>query len=280
MTNQPYIIIKRSGELEPFSEKKFKHSLLRAGAAPDLVDTILEEILKKRPQHTKDLYHVALSLLHSYNKPVAARYNLKQALMQLGPAGYPFENLIAEIFKRKGYTTQTDTIAQGYCVTHEIDVLAHKDNARYFVECKFHNSLILKTDIKVALYVKARFEDIKAGSPREHLELNQQWIVTNTSFTSQAISYATCVGMQVMGWSYPYNNGLAHTIDSLGLHPITALTSLSRKQKNNLVQQGLVLCNQASIKRANLEKLGISDEHIDAVIAEAENVCSLGAVKI
>ena len=280
MKNQSYIVVKRSGEQEPFSEQKFKHSLLRAGASPDLVDIILKEVLKSKPLHTKDLYHTALSLLHSYNKPIAARYNLKQALIQLGPAGYPFENLIAEIFMRQGYTTKTDTIAQGYCVTHEIDVLAHKNSLVYFVECKFHNSLILKSDIKVALYVKARFDDIKAATPQEKLELNQQWIVTNTSFTSQAISYATCMGMNIMSWSYPHNNGLGHTIDRLGLHPITALTSLSRKQKNNLVQQGLVLCNQASLKRANLEKLGLSDPHIDAIISEAEQVCSLGAVKL
>lgn len=278
--NNSYLITKRSGEQEAFSEEKFRHSLLRAGASPDLIEIILAQTLKIKPKTTKDLYRRAMSLLHKFNKPVAARYNLKQALLQLGPAGFPFENFVAEIFKLKGFKTETDATLQGYCVSHEIDVLAHKNHQRYFVECKFHNSLILKTDIKVTLYVKARFEDIKSASPRERLELDQQWIVTNTSFTNQAISYAECVGMNLMGWSYPYNHGLAQTIDHFGLHPITALTSLSRKQKNTLIQNGLVLCNQASIKKSILHELGFSNEQIEDIISEAEQVCKIGAIKI
>ncbi|BDC34437.1 hypothetical protein Noda2021_03950 [Candidatus Dependentiae bacterium Noda2021] len=274
MSNSNLVIIKRSGERELFNSEKFKQSLLRAGAPFDMVSQIMQETLATNPRTTKELYKQALWLLSKYNKPIAARYNLKHALLQLGPAGFPFEDFVAQLFNKMGYETATGQIVHGLCVSHEIDVLAYKHKQRYFVECKFHNSLILKSDIKVALYVKARFDDLKASGPKdEQLKTNHQWIVTNTSFTNQAIAYAQCVGINLMGWSYPRDNSLAQTIDRLGLHPITALTSLSQQHKEALIQRGLVLCNQAAVKQTVLSELGFSPKHAQEIVAEAQRVC-------
>lgn len=276
MINNTPVIIKRSGERENFNPEKFKQSLLRAGAPFDMVAQIMQETLATNPRTTKELYKQALYLLSKYNKPIAARYNLKHALLQLGPAGFPFEDFVAEIFNKQGYQTHTGHIVPGFCVSHEIDVLAYKNKQRYFVECKFHNSLALKSDIKVALYVKARFDDLKAAGPKDEiLNTSHQWLVTNTSFTNQAIAYAQCVGINLMGWSYPRSNSLAQTIDRLGLHPITALTSLSQKHKEELIQRGLVLCSQATMKQKVLTDLGFSQKQAQEIVTEAEHVCHL-----
>ena len=59
--------------------------------------------------------------------------------MELGPSGFPFENFIGHIFRHDGYSTDVGVIMQGNCVTHEVDVLACKDDRCYIVECKYHN---------------------------------------------------------------------------------------------------------------------------------------------
>jgi len=41
------------------------------------------------------------------------------------------------------------------------------DDKHIFVEAKFHNRLGVKTDLKVALYVKARFDDLKMVHKRK-----------------------------------------------------------------------------------------------------------------
>ena len=78
----------------------------------------------------------------------------------LGPTGFPFEQFVAEIFKAEAYSTITDQIVQGKCVEHEIDVVAWKEKELIMVEAKFHTDFNLKSDLKIVLYVKARYDDI------------------------------------------------------------------------------------------------------------------------
>ena len=43
---------------------------------------------------------VAFNLLKANSKFVAAKYQLKRAIMELGPSGYPFESFISEVLKQ------------------------------------------------------------------------------------------------------------------------------------------------------------------------------------
>ena len=100
---------------------------------------------------------------------------------------------------------------QGACVSHEIDVIAEKTTAALVIECKFHNQPGTKSDVKVALYVQARFEDIQKQwqkQPEPSRKFHEVWLATNTKLTSDAIQYASCVGLKAIGWDYPPNNGL------------------------------------------------------------------------
>ena len=47
---------------------------------------------------------------------------LKQAIMELGPSGFPFEQFVAELLKCRGYQIKVGVIVEGHCVNHEIDV--------------------------------------------------------------------------------------------------------------------------------------------------------------
>lgn len=272
-------IIKASGQKELFSIKKFKRSLEKSGASAELIKKLVKEIQKRTDlKTTHEIYKFALQRLGKEYRPVAARYNLKNALIDLGPTGFPFEQFVGHIYKYLGHKVKTNQTIQGFCVEHEIDLIAHKDDKHIMLECKFHNRHGLKTDVKVTLYIHGRFDDLKKQwkrTPDHGQEFHQAGVVTNTKFTSQAIAYGECTNLILLSWSYPRKNNLAELIDKSGLHPITCLTSLNMRQKKILINKGCVLCKDVRDHKKDLEQLGLTPYKIKQVIEESEGVCAL-----
>src|SRR5688572_22822137 len=114
-------ITKASGQQDEFSEEKIRKSLRRSGATEKDIDRIVTEVKAKLYNGitTKHIYRIAFGLLRKSARPVAARYHLKSAIMELGPSGFPFEKFFAELLNHQGYSTKTDQLEQGKCVTHE-----------------------------------------------------------------------------------------------------------------------------------------------------------------
>ena len=274
----PFYIRKSSGEKEEFSIKKFRRSLRRSGADAKTIEKIIARVKKEKPKSTKKLHELATQLLQKYQPPIADRYNLKRALMELGPAGYPFELFVAQLYAHQGYKVLSNQLVNGFCVDHEVDIIAEKGKQHVMIECKFHNRPGLKSDVKVSLYIQARFEDIRDAwerNPQHPHEFHQVWLVTNTRFTSEAIKYGECKNIKLVSWAYPENKGLAIMIDSLGLHPITTLTSLTKQQKRSFIKEGLILCKDAQKHITMLKRLGFSKRAIEKIVAESEAVCHL-----
>ncbi|MGB9637255.1 MAG: ATP cone domain-containing protein [Microgenomates group bacterium] len=228
-------VIKATGEVEPFSEEKVISSLIKAGAAREVAKEIIEEVKPSLYQNipTFEIYSQVMSLLRKRQVQLAEKYNLKKAIMDLGPTGYPFEQFVARVLETQGMKVETNKIVQGKCVAHEIDVIA-QNKERYMIECKFHAIPGGRTDIKVALYTYARFLDIK------HQGFAVPWLITNTKVTSEVKAYALCMGMKVTAWDYPEGEGLNEMIDKSGLYPVTSSTSLSKEQKRNLLEKGII----------------------------------------
>lgn len=279
-------IIKASGEIEPFSEQKLRRSLERVGAPPVLITEIITHIKGelKEGMKTSEIYRHAFSLLKKKEHFTASRYSIKKALLELGPSGYPFEKIAAELLKSDGYNVETDRVIEGSCISHEVDVVARKDNHLVLVECKFHNRAGYKTDVKVALYVNARFWDIKkhiqkkSGQNKDNLEA---WLITNTKLSSDAIRYSECVGIRAIGWDYPYDGrNLQNLLEESGLLPTTCLTGLSRTQKSELLRRGLVLCREIAVKKEILQSIGLSDNKISKVLREVRELCRYGVKPI
>lgn len=266
-------IRKANGQLEPFDAQKFKHSLLRSNASPVLVDKVIEHVAQEVEEGmtTHDIYHHAFSLLHKLEQPAAARYSLRRAITNLGPTGFPFEKFVAEIFKDMGYETLTDQIVQGSCVEHELDVVAWDSEKLIMSEVKFHNELGLKSDLKVTLYVKARFEDlakVKFNYGGQERSLDEGWLITNTKFTQSATQYAKCQNLKIVGWDYPAEHSLREMIESRGLYPITILNSLSERDKRNLMDKGVILCRTIKDNPEILKSVGLLAENVDKLVRE------------
>lgn len=270
-------IKKTDGSLEAFDSQKLMASLVRSGAAPEVaadVATHIERELKDE-MPTSHIYRHAFELLRKHTRPVAVSYSLRHAIAELGPSGFPFEKFVAEIYKASGYETVTGVIVQGKCVPHEMDVVAWKGDELIFIEAKFHNEFDMKSDLKVALYVKARFDDLKGreyGFGGKSRKLSHALLVTNTKFTSTAIDYGVCAGLSMIGWNYPANGNLHHMIEGAGLHPITAISSLSSAEKKELINQGKVLCRSVNSESA-LKSAGIHVEKIPGILEEIKIVC-------
>jgi hypothetical protein len=181
---------------------------------------------------------------------------------------------VAEIFKSKGYETATDVEMLGQCVPHEVDVVAWNQNKLIIVEAKFHNTLGVKSDLKVALYIKARFDDLSGtifdyGGKRK---VDEGWLVTNTKFSELAIHYAECKGMSLVGWNYPVKGNLHDLIEDAGLHPITCLRSISGNEKQVLLQSGIVLCKTIEDDPQLAIDLGIHLEKVKAMVKEISQI--------
>ncbi len=236
--SKPVNVIKATGEIEPFSEEKVIASLIRAGADQPTAQKILAKIKPFLYPNipTFEVYSVIMKALKKEKKSLAEKYNLKKAIMELGPTGYPFEKFVAGILQAQGYKTLTNQIINGKCVTHEVDVVAQNDK-KYMIECKFHSLAGGRTDIKDALYTYARFLDVKQKN-----KFDYPWLITNTKVTQEAKAYASCVGMRIMAWDYPEMDSLNQLIDKSGLQPVTALTSLSLQKKRELIERGIVFC--------------------------------------
>lgn len=275
------IYIKKSNdELELFSFEKLRQSLLSTGACKELVETIVERI---QPDiydgiSSNKIYKIAFALLKKQNRISASRYSLKRALLDLGPTGYPFERLVGALLKEKGYKTNVSVILNGECVTHEIDVLAEKDGNVYAIECKFHSDAKAASNVKVPLYINSRFLDIQKQwntNSDNKTHLKQGWLVTNTRFTIDAINYGKCVGLTLLSWDYPKNNGLKANIDTLALYPVTALTTLTKKEKHQLIEKDVVLVKELINAKGKMKNIGISDVRMQRVIDEVKHLCEI-----
>lgn len=268
-------VIKASGERVPFSEDKYRSSLHRSGASDKQINVILDEI---KPQlydgiSTHEIYRRTYELMQ--NKKMGSsggRYRLRQAILDLGPTGFPFERFVAKLMDAQGFKTLLDQIVTGRCISHEIDIIATKGDERLFVECKFHNLLGERCGIKTTLYVKARYDDIIEGV-KNNSEFDQCYLITNAKFSSDSIEYAKCVGMHLFGWAYPYKGGLEKIIDDLGLHPITCLSSLPLKILHELIHREIIFCNELAQNETQLRQLGLSKNEIDDILRECFELC-------
>jgi hypothetical protein len=260
-------VLKANGIKEPFSEEKLRYSIGRAGIPPKLQDQVLSHVKSKLYENipSQEVYHHINEFLQNEPHPNVIRYKLKQALMELGPTGYPFEDFVTEILKSEGYSTQTRSILMGKCVSHEIDVIAQKDNEKLMVEAKYHNAPGIHTEVHVSLYTKARFDDLK-----EKHQLSKPWLFTNTKITPDALAYALCVNMGVVSWSYPERESLRDLIERHRLYPITLLSSLSEPQKQILLDNHLVLVSEILQNENCLDLLGLQNDKKGVITKEAK----------
>ena len=279
MKKEKIKIVKNSGEIVDFSMDLLRKSLNRTGADDETIENIIHKVNDELYQgiSTKEIYNRAFSLLKKKKSYLASKYKLKKAIYELGPTGFPFERFVGDILKYSGYETEVNYNLQGVCVSHEIDVIAHKNNETTIIECKFHSDPSLKCNVKIPLYINSRYKDVKEywnNNPKNGTVLTQGWVVTNTRFTEDALTFGKCCGLYLLSWDYPEGNSLKERIDRLGLYPITVSTLLTKREKQFLLNRNVVLCRELVGDHFYLDHLGVSEPRKEKILNEIKLLCN------
>ena len=141
----------------------------------------------------------------------------------------------------------------------------------------FHNSSGFYCNVKIPLYIQSRFLDVEKQwqkMPGHATKFHQGWVVTNTRFTTDAIQFGNCAGLHLLGWNYPTEASLKAMIDKSGLHPITCLTTLTKKEKQKLLDKNIVLCMDLCKDEMPLLDIGIKINQVKKIINEAKQLCA------
>lgn len=236
-------VIKSTGERESFSKDKLCQSIKSAGAPHELAVKVCALAVNdlRAGATTSKIFRSALRYLLKEDLGLAANYSLRRGVGDLGPAGFLFEHYVEIILQAYGYKTVRNIMAKGFCVEHEIDVVAKMDGVKYYVEAKYRNERGIKTHIDVVMYGDARLADIAKASEKKGEEEAKLWLITNTKFTSKAVKYAKCRGIKMTGWTYPNGDNLESMIIKRKLYPITVLPSVKRYEREQFAKFGLLL---------------------------------------
>ena len=273
-------IIKESGRTEEFDIQKLIASLVRTGASEDVALDIARKVASQitPASHTKHIFRMAKKLLRQVNHVSDMRYSIKSAIYSLGPSGYQFEKYFAQILKSYGYSVEINQVLNGYCVSHEIDILASKDNKCFAIECKYHCNGGNPTDVKIALYVHSRFADIKKAydvRPGNSVSVQQGWLVTNTRCTTDAVKYAECVGLKIVSWRYPQKESLERLIEDRRLYPVTILSSIRKNTLDILFHNNIIFAKDIADmdEESFIKKSGIERSIAKILKKEADALC-------
>ncbi|MGO1245141.1 MAG: ATP cone domain-containing protein [Sphingobacterium sp.] len=270
---------KYSGELVPFNAKSLQHSLLRSGATQEQVEKVYASIQDQLYDgiSTKELYQLAFDSLKSHKDSYAARYSLKKALRELGPEGFHFERWIGKLFASDGYETVTGQTVQGHAVTHEIDVVAAKENNLLAIECKFRNDVDAKISVTTPMYFMSRVKDISNRKitffGREY-NFTDGWLVTNAYLTSDSKDFGKYYNINLLSWDYPADNSIKLRVDNKGLYPVTCLTRLTDKDKATLLENDCILVSDLLEDSKFLDKLQVDKLKTEQILREARELIS------
>lgn len=270
----PITIIKSTGERELLNLEKVKRACGRAGASAQLCEVVVGKVEKQARDGmtTKDIYGIVHELLSKEHPPTAARFNLRDAILKLGPLGYNFEHYIAKMLAAYGYKTELPPILQGACVTHEVDVLATKDGRTAMIECKFRHDPGIYISIKDTMSTWARFLDLVEGSEIGKCpHVDEAWLVTNSRFSRDSIHYGHCKNMVMLSWDHPRERPLPAWIDDKGLYPITLLPRVDDRTLKSLIEAGFSLLQDLAGAAAESisQKSGLPREAIQQCIKDA-----------
>ncbi len=275
-----FSVLKQDGLTEQYSREKLRESLKMAHVAVWLIDDIAHAVEKrflgKKDIPTEKVYEFVRIKLQKKSKRAVPRYTVKRSLLTLGPTGFPFEQFLAKVFEAKGYKTRVGQILQGSCVTHEMDVIAWDEHELLCAEVKFHNQLKIRSDTKTALYIKARLDDLAdtafnyPGAPKK---MTQGLLITNTKFTSSALKYGVCAGIDMISFDHPKKGNLYDLIEETGLHPLTCLTELSKGYKKELLNKGVVTCKVLADEPEHLDNLKMGSQKKKRILDEVNAIC-------
>ena len=271
-------VIKYSGGIEPFNPQKVRYTLIEAGGSKKLAGEAVEEVKKNYHENMKTGEILNLLLKFLKKEPgVSERYDLKRAIMSLGPSGFPFETFFANVLNHYEYKTKVGEKLIGDNIVYEIDIIAQKIHGKKFmVECKYHNKLGIMTKIRHAEKAYRTFLKL------QEYKFYQPWLSTNTKCSQDTIKYAGKVNLRITSWAYPKNESLRILIENQKLYPITILKSLPSKIKEKLYNSKILIAKDllGYDSKELIKKTGLTKEEFAETIQKVKEVMEDGSKRL
>jgi len=245
-TEIPYrmkYVTKADGSRQPFDRKRVRRTLENFGLDPEDADRIADDIEEAVPDgiRTAAVLRMIRTRARAVRPAVAHRTNLRRALALLRPKP-DFEEFVRILLREHGYRVKAGCVLAGRCGEHEVDAIAQKDGTTLFVEVKHHVSYHRMTGLDEGRIARAIVEDLQEGfrSGRCIVSIDGALIVCNTKLSEHAKRYATCRGIEHIGWDYPVERNLRTMIEETQSYPVTIVSGVTRSVTAKLAAAGIL----------------------------------------
>ena len=218
-------VIKYNGKRQLYDRQKVLSSILHSGVQKNKVLEILKKIEGKLYNNipTKELYQIVSKEIENYGlKQHSRTYRLREALSRLDSSS--FEKFVKAFLEKESFKCIWNQKIQGFCIDHQVDVIAEKNNETFFVEVKKHKNFHRDSGLGTVTELWARLEDLQKGfkTGKTDINITNAWLITNTKFSDYAKKYSNCKGLKLLGWRYNSSaqnktEGLEKMIEGLGI---------------------------------------------------------------
>ncbi len=196
-------VIKYSGEKETFNEKKVLGSIVNSGLTREEALGILAHIKPKLYDgiSTRDLYKLVYETVDKESRTDnVSLYRMRETLGEIG--SFEFEKFVKGLLEKRGFDCIYDSIIEGCCVAHQVDIIAKKKDEIFYVEVKHHKNYHRDTGLGEVCEIWARYEDMKKGfeKRKNNFNFSNPWLFTNTKISDHGQRYAKCKSMRLTSW--------------------------------------------------------------------------------
>ena len=223
-------VTKHDGQRQSYDNQKVLASIISSGVDKNRVMDVLGHVEKKvyNGISTKELYRLVYEEIDEAGFDKNARlYRLREALAKMG--SIDFEKFVDKILAKEGFKTKWNTIVPGFCVEHQLDIIAQMGKNIFFVEVKRHQNPHRDSGLGYVAELWARFVDLQEGFKvgRHNWNFSNAWLFTNTKFSDHAKQYSACKGLRLTGWRYTFEGGRTSHCDE-GLEKMLELIGLDQ----------------------------------------------------
>lgn len=240
-------VTKADGTLQPFDRYKVQRTARNLGIPQEYLEKIADDIEERLFEGIKTVR--ILQMIHSrgrlYWPSIAYRTNLRRsiALLRSKP---DFEWYVQLLLAEHGYEVGQGRVIKGRCGEHEVDAIAKKNGIVYFIEAKHHFNHHRMTGLDEGRIARAIVEDAQEGykTGRNHIVIDKAMIVCNTKLSNHAKRYASCWGIEHIGWDNPHEQNLKTMIEDTKAYPITIIKGMNSSIRRKLVRSRILMIKQ------------------------------------
>lgn len=228
-------VTKYNGSLEEYDREKVIRSILAAGIGKEDVLKVLSQVEEKLYDKipTVELYRLVNQELESasFNED-RHLYRLRERLSEMD--SIDFEKFVASLLENEGYKTKWNTIAEGKCVEHQIDVIAQKNDEIYFVEVKHHRNQHRECGLGTIIELWGRLDDLRDGFGKglSKYDFTNAWLFCNNKFSEHARRYAQAKNLLLTGWKYSnFGTNLEKLVEKKGAGEVSKLMTKLKSER-------------------------------------------------